>query len=201
MTNSATPFGLLPVGKLDQGSLEPMRQYPIASAYGTDIAAGDVVQLVTNTNVVTIEKQAGTGDTTTAIDIVGVFMGCTYTDPVLGYVVHSPLWPSGTVASDAMAYVVDDPDVLFEIQADGAPANDTFEVFGKNAALVQTAPNTSLKKSRVSLDVSTLGTDPELPVRIIDYKGGARGDEAGTTYPILLCKFNYHQHSSTTGSS
>lgn len=201
MTSSATPFGLRPIGKLDQGSLEPFRQYPIASGYATNIAAGDVVQLVDNTNVVTVEKQSGTGDETTEIDIVGIFMGCKYTDPNLGYVVHSPLWPTGTVASDAMAYVVDDPDVLFEIQADGAPGNDEREVYGKNAALVQTAPNTDLNVSRVTLDISTISTDPQLPVRIIDYKGGDEGDEKGTSFPILVAKFNYHQHSSTTGSS
>jgi len=201
MTANATPFGLRPVGDFDRGSLETLRQYPIASGYGTAIAAGDIVQLVDNTNVVTIEKQAGTGDTTTEIDIVGVFMGCTYTDPTLGYKVWSTLWPASTSASDAMAYVVDDPNVLFEIQADGAPANDVREVYGKNAALVQTAPNTSLKVSRVSLDISTISTDPQLPIRIVDYKGGDEGDEKGTSYPILLCKFNYHQHTSTTGSS
>lgn len=200
MTANATPFGLRPVGQLDSGSLEPLRQYPIASGYGTAIATGDIVQLVENTNVVTIEKQAGTGDTTTAIDIVGIFMGCTYTDPNLGYVVHSQLWPASTVASDAMAYVVDDPDVLFEIQADGAPAN-TSAVIGKNFALVQTAPNTSIKASRVALDISTISTDPQLPIRCIDYKGGSFGDEKGTAYPIMVCKFNYHQHTSTTGSS
>lgn len=201
MTDSATPFGLRPIGEFDSGSLEVMRQYPIASGYATNIAVGDIVQLVDNTNVVTVEKQSGTGGTTADIDICGIFMGCSYTDPNLGYTVHSQLWPSGTVASDARAYVVVDPNVMFTIQADGAPANDDYEVYGKNAQLVQTAPNTTLKVSRVALDISTIGTDANLPIRIIDYKGGADGDEVGTDYPILVCKFNYHQFGVTTGSS
>ena len=29
-------------------------------------------------------------------------------------------WPTGTVAADAQAYIVDDPDVVFMAQADGA---------------------------------------------------------------------------------
>ena len=29
-------------------------------------------------------------------------------------------WPTGTVADDAQAYIVDDPDVIFMAQADGA---------------------------------------------------------------------------------
>ncbi len=198
MTANATPFGLRPVGDFDRGSLETMRQSPIASGYATAIATGDIVQLVDNTNVVTIEKQSGTGDATTEIAMAGIFMGCKYTDPNLGYVVHSQLWPASTVASDAMAYVVADPNVLFEIQADGSFAN-TRDIYGKNALIVQTAPNTSIKASRVSLDASSVATDPQYPLRIIDYKGGDEGDEKGTSYPILLCKFNYHQLAAKTG--
>lgn len=200
MSNIAAPFGLRPIGRLDQGSLEVMRQYPIASGYDTNIAAGDIVQLVDNGTTTTITKQAGTGDDSTALDIVGIFMGCTYTDPNLGYVLHSTMWPANTVASDAMAYVVDDPNVLFAIQADGAPAN-TGDIYGKNCLLVQNAVSTTMKASRVALDISELDTAAANPIRVIDYLGGARGDEVGTSYPVLVCKFNYHQHTSTTGSS
>jgi hypothetical protein len=51
------------------------------------------------------------------------------------------------------------------------------------------------------LDISEISTDAENPLRIIDYLGGDQGDEKGTSFPILVCKFNYHQHSSTTGSA
>ena len=200
MSSNAAPFGLRPIGRLDNGSLEVFRQYPIASGYAANIAMGDIVQLVDGGTATTIQKQSGTGDATTAIDMVGVFVGCSYTDPNTNQVVYSQLWPTGTVASDAMAFVVDDPSVLFTIQADGAPSN-TGDVYGKNALLVQTAPNTSLKISRVSLDISTLATTATYPIRVIDYLGGDKGDEKGTSYPILVCKFNYHQHTSTTGSS
>ena len=199
MSSVAAPFGLRPIGRLDSGSLEVMRQYPIASAYGTDLAMGDIVQLVDGGTATTIEKQSGTGDDTTDIDIVGIFMGVSYTDPNSKQKVFSQLWPASTVASDAMAYVVDDPNVLFTIQADGAPAN-AGDIYGKNCLLVQTAPNTDLKISRVALDISELDTDANNPIRVIDYLGGNEGDENGSSYPILVCKFNYHQHSSATGS-
>lgn len=200
MSSVAAPFGLRPIGRLDNGSLEVFRQYPIASAYNTNIAMGDIVQLVDGGAATTIEKQSATGDDTTAIDMVGVFMGCKYTDPNTGQLTFSQLWPANLVASDAMAYVVDDPSVLFAIQADGAPAN-IGDIYGKNTLLIQTAPNTSLKISRVALDISEISTDPENPIRIIDYLGGDQGDEKGTSFPILVCKFNYHQHTSTTGSA
>ena len=46
MSSTAAPFGLRPIGRLDSGSLEVFRQYPIASGYGTAIATGDIVHLV-----------------------------------------------------------------------------------------------------------------------------------------------------------
>jgi len=200
MSATAAPFGLRPIGRLDSGSLEVFRQYPIASGYGTNIAMGDIVQLVDGGTATTIEKQSGTGDDSTEIDMVGIFLGCKYTDPNTNQMTFSQLWPASTVASDAMAYVVDDPNVLFAIQADAAPTN-TGDIYGKNTLLVQTAPNTTLKVSRVALDISELSTDAQNPIRVIDYLGGDQGDEKGTTYPILVCKFNYHQHTSTTGSA
>jgi hypothetical protein len=199
MSTVAAPFGLRPIGRLDNGSVEVFRQYPIASGYDTNIAMGDIVQLVDGGTATTIRKQSGTGDDTTALDIVGVFLGCKFTDPNTGQLTFSQLWPANTVASDAMAYVVDDPSVLFTIQADGAPTN-VGDIYGKNCLLVQTAPNTTFKVSRVALDISTLDTDPQNPIRIIDYLGGDQGDEKGTAFPLLVCKFNYHQHTSTTGS-
>jgi hypothetical protein len=193
------PFGLRPIGRWS-GSLETMRQYPIASAYGTNIAMGDVVQLVDNGALTSVEKQSSTGDTTTDIDIIGIFMGCRYTDPNSGRPVISQLWPASTVASDAMAYVVDDPTVHFVIQASAAASN-TGDIYGKNSVFVQTAPNTSLRISRVALDISGMSTDNNNPIRIIDYLGGHDGDERGSTYPLLVCKFNYTQMTNVVGAS
>ena len=165
MSSVAAPFGLRPIGRLDSGSLEVFRQYPIASGYGTAIATGDIVHLVDGGTATTIEKQSGTGDTSTEIEIAGIFLGCSYTDPNTDQKTFSQLYPASTAASDIMAYVVDDPNVLFTIQSDASFTNER-DVYGKNTALVQTAPNTSLKISRVALDGSAISTDPQLPIRI-----------------------------------
>lgn len=84
MSSVAAPFGLRPIGKLDSGSLEVFRQYPILSGYATNICTGDVAMLVDNGTTTTIQKQAATGDDSTAIDMVGIFMGCSFTDPNSG---------------------------------------------------------------------------------------------------------------------
>ena len=200
MSSTAAPFGLRPIGKLDSGSLDVFRQYPIKSGESTAIVHGEVVQLVNASNATTIAKQASTGDTSTEIDMVGIFLGCRYTDPNSGNLTFSQIWPASTVASDAMAYVVDDPNTLFAIQADAAISN-TRDLYGKNSVFVQTAGNTTLGISRVSLSVSGMSVDPQNPIKIIDYLGGDLGDEAGTSYPILVCKFNYHQLALTAGAA
>lgn len=196
MSATSAPFGLRPIGRLDNGSLEVFRQYPIASGFATNIVMGDVVELTDNGATTTITKQTATGDGS-VIDIVGIFVGCKFTDPNTRQLIFSQLWPAGTVASDAMAYVVDDPQVLFAIQGNAAPS-DVGDVYGKNAPLVQTAPNTDLKISRVSVDITNISASTTNdPLRIIDYLGGNEGDEVGTAFPIFVCKFNYHQHTQT----
>lgn len=192
------PFGLRVTGRLDNGSLEVFRQYPIASGYAANIAAGDVVQLTDNGTSTTVTKQTATGDTSTDIAMLGVFMGCSYTDPSTGQLTFSNMWPTGTVASDALAFVCDDPQALYVVQADEAITN-SLDIYGKNAAIVQGSVNTTFKASRVALDASTIGTDANLPLRIIDYVGGPRGGEAGTSYPLLVVKLNYTQLTAAIG--
>ena len=198
MSSTAAPFGLRPIGRTGAGGQEVFRQYPIASGYGTDIAMGDIVQLVDGGTATTIEKQSAVG--TSAMDLVGIFMGCSFTDPNTKQLTFSQLWPASTVASDAMAFVVDNPNVEFVIQADGAPTN-TGDIYGKNCTLVQTAPNTTFKVSRVALDISELATTATDPIKVIDYLGGDQGDEKGTDFPLLVCKFNYHQLTTAAGAA
>ena len=197
MATSATPNGAEPVNTLSaSGSYTgKVRHIKIASGYGTAIFYGDFVKLVA---AGTLEKAAVT--TSVVAGTVGIFVGCSYTDPSTNQMTFNQQFPASTAASDIMAYVVDDPNVLFTIQADGAPTNVN-DIYGKNTLLVQTAPDTSLKVSRVALDISELSTDAQNPIREIDYLGGHEGDEKGTSFPVLVCKFNYHQHSSTTGSA
>jgi hypothetical protein len=52
------------------------------------------------------------------VSVLGVFMGCEYTLPT-GILVKSPYWPASTAVlagSVIKAYVIDDPDVVYDIQ-------------------------------------------------------------------------------------
>lgn len=182
MSATAAPFGLRPVGNLSGTYNGSFRQYPILSTYSTGIAFGDVVKLVDNTSTTTIEKDTGT----TSATPIGIFLGCRYTDLSTKQTQFNQQW-TGTAHTNGMAYVCDDPNILFEIQADGSVNDDDIAA---NCSLVQGALNATLGISRVSLDISSAATTAALPIRIVDFKGGFDGDEKGTSFPIMVCKFN-----------
>jgi len=184
MSATATPYGFRPVnlvgGRVYAGAF---RQIPIASAYPTAIYFGDAVKLVSGG---TIEKDVGTSTMTP----VGIFVGVSYTNSTLGYWQQDQYWPAATVASDAMAYVVDDPSAIFQIQANGSVAATAL---GNNAAIVQTAGNSTMKLSRVTLNYASVATTNTLPVRIVDFVRGG-GSTPGDAYTDVLVQWNFGMH-------
>ena len=182
MSTTAAPFGLRPVGNLSGSYNGAFRQYPILSSESTRICFGDAVKLTDAGSTTTIQKDTGTATATP----IGIFMGCRYTDLSTGQTQFTQVW-SGAAHTNGMVYVMDDPNILFEIQADGAVNDDDLAA---NAALVQGTSNATLGISRVSLDISTTATTTTLPIRIVDWKGGYDGDEYGTAFPIMVCKWN-----------
>ena len=113
MSNKNAPFGARVVGKLGSGVANGgMTEYKIASGASGNIFSGDLVKML-NTGTILV---AAAGD-----ESVGIFRGCQYTDSS-GDVVFSSYYPDGTVSSDIVAFVVDDPNAVFEIQSAGSPA-------------------------------------------------------------------------------
>ena len=114
MANKDAAFGLRPV-KMIGGApwTGGQSRYRIAANYGTSIFQGDMVMQVTG-GTVEIHADGGT------VPIVGVFNGCQYTDPTTGEQVFSNYYPASTNASDIIAFIIDDPMVVFEVQADAA---------------------------------------------------------------------------------
>lgn len=190
MALTATPYGMVPVQNLGQRvNAGGFNQFVIASAYATDIFFGDVVKLVA---AGTVEKDTGTATATP----IGVFLGCTYSSAPLNYKLFGQLWPASTAAADAKAYVCDDPDAVFQMQADGAI---TQAMLGANAGLVQTAGSTAIGKSKVALDQSSVATTNTLPLRIVGFVENGLS-EIGDAYTDVLVKWNVgHQYANTTG--
>lgn len=181
----SAPYGLRPVnligGQVYAGSTRLMK---IASAYSTDVFYGDVVKLVSTG---TVEKDTGT---TTATP-VGVFLGCTYTNPSTKQKTFAQYWPANTVATDAYAYVVDDPDILFKVAAVSGTTTVAFygqTVVGLNAPLVQNTGSTNTGDSNIAINGASAATTASLPIRIIDAVPDTAN--AGGSFCEFICKFN-----------
>ena len=185
------PYGLLPINLIGgQVFAGATRQIPIASAYNTNIFFGDVVKLVTGG---TLEKDAGTSTATP----VGVFLGCSYTDPTFGKVFRQ-YYPADTAASDIMAYVCDDPDQLFKVAvvSSGVTIGDLARTdVGANVALVQNAGSTATGNSKVAIS-DTSATTATLPIRIIDLVPETVNASGGYTEAVV--KWNAPNVSSQT---
>ena len=204
MAASASPYGARPIGTLSaSGSYSAkVRHLPIITTYGTAIFNGDFVKVAANG---TIEKDTGTATLTSC----GIFMGCSYTDPTTGQPTYSQQWPASNAATDAMAYVVDDPFVVFQMQADEA-VNTTDR--GLNCDVIQTAGSTAIGKSKNAIDGDSCATTDTLPLRILDFVDGPmslapKGTTASDAYPDVIVKFNAakdtnecaHQYMTATG--
>jgi hypothetical protein len=190
------PYGLKPVNLIGgQVFAGATRQIPIASAYNTNLLNGDLVKIVSSG---TLEKDAGT---TTATP-VGVFLGCRYTDPNLGYELYSQYFPANTVADDIVAYVADDPDQLYKVAVVSGTtviAGVGRTVVGNNMSLVQNAGSTQSGNSKVAVLSSSAATTNTLPIRVIDVV--TETASAADTYVELIVKFNWgmHQYQNATG--
>jgi len=161
MANKDAPFGFRPAKMMGGAPFNGgQTSYGIASEYNTNIFTGDAVELHTD-GTVTVGAAAAT-------NLVGVFNGCFFTNSA-GEPTFSKHWPASTVATDAVAFVIDNPNVIYEAQEDSTnigaswPANR-----GANADLVSThAGSTTTGRSKQELDSSTI-TNATAQFRVID---------------------------------
>ena len=191
MSNQNAPFGLKPSSKLGSNyNNEGVTEYKIASAASGNIFSGDLVKMA-NTGTILV---AAAGD-----QALGVFRGCQYTDSS-GDVIFSPYWPDGTVTSDAVAFVVDDPDALFEVQS-AATGSVVQTVVGNNADIVYTSGSTITGISAVEISGTTAATSAQLRIVGVstDPENSTLGTGSASTNVNLIVKINEHFYAQTTG--
>ena len=160
MANNDAAFGMRPSRMIGGGVYTGgQSRYRIAANYGTSIFQGDMVAQVTGGGV-EVHADGGT------VPIVGVFNGCQYTDPTTSEQVYSNYYPASTNASDIIAFVIDDPNVVYEVQADAAfPVAD---LFGNFDIVYTSSGSTVTGISGAELEVSTGATTATLPIKAID---------------------------------
>ena len=185
MANKDAAFGMKPVKMIGGAPYTGgTSRYRIAANYDTAIFQGDMVAQVTG-GTVEVHADGGT------VPIVGVFNGCQYTDPTTGEQVFKNTYPGSISASDIIASVIDDPNVVFEVQAD-----DTFPVadlFG-NFDIVDGSPvgDTKSGRSNLELDVTTGATTATLPLKAIDISQDPDNDDVASSNTNVLCVIQNH---------
>lgn len=156
--------------------------YLISSGYANNIFKGDLVYLGADGYIHNLsDLQAGSYPTAQAL---GVFNGCSFqttvaTNPIDPASPGRPYWPGGTVtlnSQDATCDIIDDPNVIFNIQADsgGVP----FSAQGGTASVAYTyvtgsttnpTGNTLTGTSLVVLNTTSIGTAANLNLRILRF--------------------------------
>jgi len=196
MATTASPYGLKAVNHIGgtpyAGST---RLLPIASGYGTNIYNGSVVAIVAAGTIEIVTDLGNNADQFPA-GVIGVFVGCTYTDPNLGTVVFRNNWPTGTVADDAQAYIIDDPDVVFMAQADGAVTQADLGQNTNFAAVQSTTTGDTTNGNSSSAVSATTATTNTIAFRIVDFVDSPTST-VGDAFTDLLIKFNAGIHSYT----
>lgn len=161
------PYGLKPLnligGQVFAGST---RMYPIIYGYATDIFYGDFVVL-SRGRLTRASVASGTGLNQT----VGVFLGCTFTNPLTKQLTFSQYWPSGTLAGDAEAYVSDDPDAVFKavVCSSGTTlASGAVAMIGCNVSAINNTGSANTGNSaNAVLAPSATPVTTTLPLRVI----------------------------------
>tara|TARA_R100000234_G_scaffold57696_1_gene34882 strand:+ start:370 stop:987 length:618 start_codon:yes stop_codon:yes gene_type:complete len=204
MANIDAAFGLRPYEKSGaRYNNQGITAYPINF---DGLTTGTTSLIWTGTPVIPLSSGlidvpgAAAGGT---VPLLGVFMGCKYiaTD---GTPTWAPYWPGYAAvkaSTEAIAYVCDDPNSLFVINANGAlPDNALFA--NANFATAITGTNSS-GYSLGELDVATINTTASLNMRIVGFDDEASVDSGAVDKTVAgrlaIVKLNVHFYEQTTG--
>lgn len=197
MANTNAPFGFRPSRRYDGAAPNyTFTYYQILSSYSTTIGTGDVVK-ITNTGVTgpyAAVQLAAASDTS----ILGVFFGCEYYDTAQQKLLFMPQWTGpSTAAGTVVAKVIDDPNMIFEVQASGAAI--TAASVGLNAKFTGNgAPNSLTGISTAALDSANVAVTATFPFRIVSLSQYGQNDNT-SSYNIVEVKMNTSIMNQTTG--
>ena len=175
------PYGLKPVnligGQVFAGST---RELPITYGYATNIFFGDLVTLVRG-NLERISVTTGVVGT-----VMGVFLGCSYTNQTTKQKVFAQYWPASTPTGDGVAIVCDDPDTVFRavmVSGTTVVASGARAMIGQNLAAVNNNGNVNTGNSTNAVLADTsIALTAALPLRVI-------GLVPDTAFPVGTATF------------
>lgn len=202
MANPNNPHGLTPVGHLRGGSVTSQpRMFNIPSTDTNQYAVGDVVKSLAGCDAVGIPQCIIAGNTDTPR---GVIVGIVVAPTLQGQNVGTPNLNlqkiPATKTQDYYVLVDEDPDTIFEVQANNTGTLNT-NVFGKNCNLATATPGTYVSATVLGTGATgaSAATTSTLQMKILGL--AQRPNVDLTANAPLLVKFNIHELGSvgTTG--
>jgi hypothetical protein len=196
MSSTSAPFGFRP-SYHNSGQMRP-KAYTIASTYAANIFSGDPVKLTDN-GVVQLGSSDGTRNgTVDGISLLGIFAGCQYYDAT-GRPQVSPFWPSGTTATNIVAWVYDDPETLFDVQYDNPSAGTTVQTaVGEECDWTVASPGgstqTGLSNTKLSVIQATSG---QFQITGFGYN---INDSLTDAYVVVTVRINEHHYKAAVNS-
>jgi hypothetical protein len=187
MANTNSPFGFQPYGTVSGAAPNwRLSSRLISSTNTTAIYTGDaVVPVISTVNGYITQATAGT----TAL--AGIFAGCEYTSVSQGNRVRSRFYPGSDANGDVTAYVIDNPDAVFLVQAGTAAMGLT--CLNENAQLTTGTGSSTTGQSGMFLN-STTATTSTYPFTVVgfvqDPNPGQNGTDITTAYNWVLVTFN-----------
>jgi hypothetical protein len=190
MANVLEKFGLRPSRQLNGSPfINAQNRYRIAANNTTAIFQGDLVIPTTSGQIT--RYVAGTSNA-----VVGVFNGCFYTDPTTQKPTWKNYYPASTNASDIVAFVIDGPQTVFEINANASFAvADLFQ----NYSVTNVTGSTQTGISQVQLDVSTSGTASTFVVQAIDISQDPLNSDLTVSSANIVVRISNHFYNQGTG--
>lgn len=198
MSSTSAPFGFR-ASFHNSGQMRP-KAYTVTSAYAANIFSGDPVKLATDGTV-----QLGTSDgtrngTVDGIKLLGIFAGCQYND-ASGKPTISPFWPTGTTATDIVAWVMDDPETLFDVQYTnpGTPGSTSMQTaVGEEADWTVASPGGSTRTGLSSTQLTALqSTSGQFQITGFAYE---INDSITDAYAVVTVRINEHQYKAAVNS-
>ena len=159
MANQAGYYGFRPIKMLGAAyNGQGQTEYTIANNEASAIYQGDPVILVAN-GAIDVGSTAGA-------EILGIFNGCENTDPTTGKPTFSNHYPGSVAAADIKAFVIDDPNVVFEVKVDDT--NGGQAQVGTNCNIATYSAGSSIDGiSNVVVDGSSLTTNAGANFRVV----------------------------------
>jgi len=197
----AAPYGLKPVKRADgMAYAGAMSQYLIDPAgEGTNLFYGQVVHIGAD-GFLALSTATGANGGANALPTgtnltgsLGVFMGCEYIN-AQGQLIFAQYYPSGYAApagTQIKAFVVDDPNVLFQVQLDGVA--DQTDI-GANTFF---AAAQSTSTGSVVTGVSTSALESTTVTTTAAFRIVSAVSPLTDAFPDVLVKFNPGYHSMT----